>query len=421
MLIISPYFAPVNAADMQRVRMSLPYFADLGWDAEVVTVDERYTDVSKDELLSQTVPDNIKLHKLKPLDKKWTARIGLGSIAIRSLWFYKRTVDRLIKDGNYQLIYFSTTQFPVCILGHYWYKKFGVPYIIDMQDPWHSDYYLNKPKSERPPKYWFAYRLNKFMEPIAMKSVAGLISVSPNYITTLRERYPHLNDIPAATIPFGAFAPDTQLASENNDRFPELLSKDHINLVYIGRGGADMHKAIAPLFRHLQTRDISADKLKVYFIGTSYAPAGQGRPSILPLADQYGLSDNVIELTDRISYYHALITLQQADALFVPGSDDVKYSASKIYPYILTGKPLLAISNAKSPGYQILAEFVVDHNLGYDDRDVDNKISTFIDGLLAGNLSKPKYHTEAIQKYSAASMTQLQCELFNELLKTRRV
>ena len=30
LLIISPNFPPLNAADMQRVRMSLPYFKDFG-------------------------------------------------------------------------------------------------------------------------------------------------------------------------------------------------------------------------------------------------------------------------------------------------------------------------------------------------------------------------------------------------------
>jgi len=83
-LIISPYFPPVNAADMQRVRMSLSYFTENGWDAEVVMVDERYSDMQWDNLLLQSVPSNIKIHKVKALAKKWTSRFGLGSIALRS-------------------------------------------------------------------------------------------------------------------------------------------------------------------------------------------------------------------------------------------------------------------------------------------------------------------------------------------------
>jgi len=41
-LIVSPHFPPINAPDMQRVRMSLPYYRRCGWDPEVLTVDERW-------------------------------------------------------------------------------------------------------------------------------------------------------------------------------------------------------------------------------------------------------------------------------------------------------------------------------------------------------------------------------------------
>lgn len=167
---------------MQRIRMSLPFYCEAGWEAEVVTVDERYSDLPVDELLLQSLPADIKIHKVKALDKKWTAKLGLGSLALRSIWFYRKKVNKLLKQKHFDLVFFSTTQFPICILGSYWKRQFGVPYVIDMQDPWHSDYYLDKSKNQRPKKYWFSYRLHRYLEPIAMKHVSGLISVSKAYI-----------------------------------------------------------------------------------------------------------------------------------------------------------------------------------------------------------------------------------------------
>ena len=79
---------------MQRARMSLPYFAEFGWDAEVVTVDEKHADIAKDDLLLQSVPAYIKIHTVKAFNKKWTSKIGLGSIALRSLWIYRQNVNR---------------------------------------------------------------------------------------------------------------------------------------------------------------------------------------------------------------------------------------------------------------------------------------------------------------------------------------
>ncbi|WP_256337527.1 glycosyltransferase [Mucilaginibacter gossypii] len=422
LLIISPYFPPVNAADMQRVRMSLPYFAACGWDAEVVTIDAQYADLAKDELLLQSLPPGIKVHKVKAFRKALTSKVGLGSIAIRSLWYYRKTVNCLLKDKKFDLIYFSTTQFPVCTLGAYWKKRFGVPYVIDMQDPWHSDYYINKPKSDRPPKYWFAYRLNKYLEPIAIKNASGIISVSAGYIDQLKLRYPVIQKVPTATITFGAFEPDLQIAKTNQKNFAGLLNDGFINVVYIGRGGKDLHKAISPVFDALRTglntNKERFDKIKLHFIGTSYAPAGQGIATILPLAKQYDMEEHLVEIIDRISYYQALLTLQQADALFIPGSDDPKYTASKIFPYLLTKRPVLAVFNAASSAIPIMQQYGVEHVYNYDDVTSEN-LFIFFEQLIKGNFQTVEYNADAIEKYSALEMTLAQCRLFDRIIYER--
>jgi hypothetical protein len=407
---------------MQRVRMSLPYFAAFGWDAEVMVVDEVYSEMLKDDLLLQSIPADIIIHKVKAFNKKWTAKLGLGSLALRSIWYYRKKVNQLLTEGKFDLIYFSTTQFPVSVLGAYWKKRFGVPYVIDMQDPWHSDYYQDKPKEQQPPKYWFSYRLNKYLEPIAMKKVNGLISVSENYITTLKSRYPQIKNIPAATITFGAYKPDLKIVADKQQNFRPLLNTAFKNIVYIGRGGADMHKAVAVLFKTLKkcidTDPALFSKLRFYFIGTSYAPAGQGIPTIMPLAKEYRVESNVVEITDRISYYHTLLTLQQADALFIPGSDDPNYTASKIYPYLLTQKPLLAIFNRQSSVVNVLEQCTRNALvLTIPGNDVTyGKLYTFLTAWANGDMQNIQL-TDAFENYSARLLTMQQVALFNQVLQ----
>lgn len=404
---------------MQRVRMSLPYFRERGWDVEVVTVDQFLTGMEIDPLLLTYVPEEIKVHKVKVLSKKLTSWVGLGSIALRSLWYYRQKVNKLLVTGKFDLIYFSTTQFPLFILGAYWKRKFGIPYIIDMQDPWHSDYYQTKPKHERPKKYWFSYRLNKVLEPLGVKHADGIISVSKQYIDILVSRYPVLGHIPTKTITFGAFGPDMLVAEANQRYYPLLLTPKYKNIVYVGRGGTDMHQSVGALFAIfkdlLQKNERYVRKIKLYFIGTSYAPAGMGKPTILPLAAKYGLSDYVTEITDRIGYYHALATLQQADALFMPGSDDPKYTASKIYPYILTKKPILAIFNRQSPALQVLSEYGVENAFDYENISIAG-VAGFLKAVANEELPDPLYNPSAINKYSAREMTLRQCILFDKVL-----
>lgn len=405
---------------MHRIRMSLPYFKQCGWEAELVAVDPKYSNTLKDELLMESIPPNTKIHYVNALDQKWTSKIGLGSLALRSIWFYWKKVNQLLLKEKFDLIYFSTTQFPICILGAYWKNRFKVPYVIDMQDPWHSDYYQNKPKTQQPPKYWFSYRLNKWLEPIAITHVDGLISVSGDYIETLKVRYPQIKAIPSSIITFGAFQEDLEIAKNNQHLFTSLLQKNTINVVYVGRGGYDMHDAIKPLFQALKNgieeNHLNFEKIRLYFIGTSYAQAGQGEATISPLAKQYGIEPYVIEITDRISFYHTLLTLKNADALFIPGSDDPKYTASKIYPYLTTQKNMLVILNKDSPAVQVLQEYDVKHIYSYDEPNLTNKIHTFFSEVTGKQSPEIKYNKEAINKYSAMNMTYRQCLLFNTVV-----
>jgi len=405
---------------MQRIRMSLPYFKQYGWEVEVVAVDPKYTDLPQDKLLMESIPTDIKVHLVKAFNKSRTSKMGFGSIAYRSYFFLRKKVNTLLREEKFNLIYFSTTQFQVCILGAYWKKCFKVPYVIDMQDPWHSEYYQDKPKQQKPPKYWLSYRLNKYLEPMAIRQAGGLISVSERYTETLKDRYPRIVRIPAATITFGAFEPDLKIAIRHQNEFKRLLDPDFKNIVYIGRGGVDMYNAIKPVFETLKKglldEFVLFSRLKLYFIGTSYAPAGQGNQTIMPLAKQYGVDKSVIEVTDRVGYYHTLTTLLQADALFIPGSDDPQYTASKIYPYLLTNKPLLAIFNSQSSSLSILDEFGVKHAYSYDKTaNVNLKIEIFFKGVIDNDLKEPNYNPTAIEKYSAKMMTKRQCDLLNEV------
>jgi len=405
---------------MQRVRMSLPYFKDFGWEAEVVVVEESYADIAKDELLLQSIPNYIKIHQVKSLSKKWTSKLGLGSIALRSIWFYKNQVNKILKKEKFDLIYFSTTQFPVLILGAYWKKKFNIPYVIDMQDPWHSDYYKNKQKNEKPPKYWFSYRLNKYLEPIAMKRVGGLISVSNDYLDTLVKRYPRLNELPKEVITFAAFKTDFDLAKQQ--KTPYQFKKDKINLVYIGRAGHDMKKAITLIFEGFKLglkNDYSLfNKVHFYFIGTSYAPNGQGKSSVIPISNVLQIEPYVTEQTDRIPFYEGINLMLEANALLVVGSDDSQYSASKIYSYILAKKPFLAVFHPKSSAIQIIkdcSEGLVINLQTIDKKSVEITYQA-LKTLISNYKIKVEINWDNFEVYSAKNMTKKQCNLFNSVL-----
>jgi len=429
-LIISPHFPPINSADMHRVRQSLPYFREFGWEPVVITVEEAFIEIySKDPLLLHTIPDDIEVHKVKAWDAKKTRKFGLGSLSMRAYFYFQQKGDELLRQRKFDLVYFSTTAFHVMALGPRWKRKFGVPFILDIQDPWRSDFYLDKPKHERPPKFFISYTIDKYLEAVTVPRADGIISVSQGYIDTFMSRYPGMKKEQCRVIPFGASTRDFEVMNEHLGQSDRVgLKPGKINLVYVGRGGYDMTFALEIFFKAmvkgLEKYPAFFSRLHIWFIGTSYAPPGSGRPTILPLAQKLGVGEYVTEITDRIGYFDTLSLLKQADALFVPGSTDTSYTASKIYPYILAQKPLLALfykgssvlEVLKAMGYTRVIAF--DHTADPADAYVDRCLDAFRSVLDARPADGP-FDSRSFEPYTAKARTAEQVRFFEQVLAAK--
>ncbi|NJN24215.1 MAG: hypothetical protein HC810_07230 [Acaryochloridaceae cyanobacterium RL_2_7] len=91
-------------------------------------------------------------------------------------------------------------------------------------------------------------------------------------------------------------------------------------------------------------------------MGTSYAQGDRAQKTIAPIAAAYGLDDIVSEYPHRIPYFEAQKVLLDSDGILMIGSDDPRYSASKLYPAILAKRPILAIFPEQSLVVDILKQ-----------------------------------------------------------------
>ncbi|MFO8128943.1 MAG: hypothetical protein R6T99_03450 [Bacteroidales bacterium] len=424
-LIISPNFPPVNAADMHRVRQSLPYFREMGWDPSVIAVQPRFVEMGQDDMLLRTIPEGIGIHRVKAWDARWTRKFGMGNLGYRSWNNIRKKARELFRKSPFDLVYFSTTAFPVMTLGPLWKRTYKVPFIIDMQDPWRNDYYLSVPKDQRPPKFRIAYTMDKILEACTMKKADGILSVSPGYPKTLMERYPNISPDMCTVIPFGGAPADFDIlehtALENPLFDPE---NGHTNIVYIGRGGHDMQFALKTMFRAvkkgLEEQPALFGKIRMFFIGTSYARDGKGKKTIEPLAQEEGIGDHVVEITDRLPYFQAMKTLKDAGMVFVPGSTDAQYTASKLYPYILSKRPLIAIFDENSTVVDILertrAGKCITFGKNTDPENASNQTYTELASMLAKLPFVPDTDWKEFEPYSAREMTRKQVEFFNLII-----
>lgn len=400
-----------------------------------MAVEPYYIENELEKALLSTIPTNSEIHRVPAVHYRWTRKFGLGSLALRSFFWYWKHGNGLLNTGTIDLVYFSTTEFPLLILGAYWKRKFGVPYIIDMQDPWLNEYYFNRPKSERPPKYWFSSRLDKFLEPIAMNKVDGIISVSQNYCTSLSQRYQNVHSVEKRVIPFGGAEKDFEYLKKLSIKNTVFDSTDrYSHIVYVGRGGHDMGSAVSILFSAfvlgLEEQTDLFENVRMHFIGTDYAPRGRGTKTIEPHARSYGIAKYVSEVTDRVPYFTTLQLLTDANILLLLGSDDSAYTASKLYPYILARRPLLAISHEESSVVDIIERTRAGIVIPFSSSQIGanspqrhspvEEVYRSLAQILRQLPFEPDTDWEAFKPYTSEEMTRRQVQVFDTVVSANQ-
>jgi len=285
--------------------------------------------------------------------------LGINNVALRALPFLFLAGCRLLSARRFDVVYFSTTMFIVLPFGRLWKMLYGVPCVIDLQDPWVSDFY-ERPGAPPPPggwKYAVARGLGRALEGWTMRGADHLIAVSGDYLTTLRRRYPWLAGTPATVLPFGAPDPDLQLLRATLASRPALLPAGGVRLAYAGALGPGMLEAVEIFFSTLQAARRAGLPVTAHFFGTSYSPGAQARPAVLALAEKYGLRDCVSESPRRLRYFDALQVTLEADANLLFGSTELAYVPSKLLAVLAAGRPILAFAPAGSVLVSRLAEF----------------------------------------------------------------
>ena len=429
LLIVSPHFPPSNTADSQRVRMLLPFFTELGWEPTVLAVNPDQVASPRDAWLEQGLPDDVEIIRVQALGLGWSWLPGLGTLDYRAVGALRHAGNALLSNRKFELVYFSTTVFSVHVLGPYWKSKFGIPFVMDFQDPWVSDYY-KKHKEIHPPggriKYSLSQWLARKQERRVLNDCAGITAVSTKYPNQLYKRYSSLKKLPALVLPF----PGSRRDMERIKQQPVIdtgisFSSNYINWLYIGRGGQDMKRAVSALFLALENwrriDPVIAGKVRLYFIGTSYAAPGQGEESILPVAATYNMQKQVVEQTDRIPYSIMLTLLKQADALIVPGSNDSAYTASKIYPYLLAQKPLLAIFHEESSVVDLIKKAGGGAVVSFTNDDGIETIAERIctDWLYSGQYQQPLLNNEVFEPYTDHGSAKQLCGFLHRVMNDR--
>lgn len=344
-LIVGSSFTPAMPASVHRSRMLAWSLPDAGWQVSVLTAGREFQRLEwLDDQGVAFFPPHTEVHEVAPSGDWLWSRLSVGGIGWRAFLPLLQRGRELLREGRFDLVYLSATQFNLFCLGPLWKRLCGVPYVLDFHDPW----YRPGERITTGGAAWksgLGNRLSRYMEAFAVKGASGVVSVSPEYLRVLRARYPKaegLSEGCAVTIPFAvreedfAALPTTAASAGGRPTF---------DVVYIGVGAeimAKSFKAIAESTARLRRGgDRLVERLRIKLYGTDGRWREGGRRILREVAVEAGVGDLVAEEPVILPYREALAKAGNADGLLVLGVDDPAYMPSKLFLYASTRKPLL--------------------------------------------------------------------------------
>jgi hypothetical protein len=236
-------------------------------------------------------------------------------------------------------------------------RQFGIPVVLDFQDPWVCAWSDAQPTLS---KAGFAHRAATLLEPRALRGASFVTSVSDVQNQEMAARYTWLDSSRMAGIPIGG-DPDDFAVLRGGPAVGEgiYLDPSFTHLSYVGtflpRAGPLIHILFRAFALLRAAEPALAARVRLNFIGTSNQPNDDTTYRVRPLAEAEGVADAVREIPQRLPYLSALNVLLRSDGILLVGSNEPHYTASKIYPDLMSRRPFLSLFHRASSAHAILA------------------------------------------------------------------
>ena len=353
-VIVSPHFPPSALAGVHRARHLAKHLPAHGWRPLVLRVDEAQYEEPAEPALAALLPAGVEQIRVGAAPAALARRLGIGDLGLRGFWPLRRALARVAARRAPQAVLVTGSPFYPMLLSRFVRDSLRLPVVLDFQDPW-----VNADGAARPAwsKAGLAHRLAVALEPRAVRGASFITSVSERQNDELAQRNPAWPRERMAAIPIGG-DPEDFAALRAAPSAPRL-DPAFINVSYVG---AVLPRA-APLVRALfaaladlrRAEPRLGERLRLRFFGSSNNSAGHADYRVRAYAEALGVGDLIVETPQRLAYLDALALVAGSQGLLLIGSDEPHYTASKIYPALMSGVPYLSLYHAASSAHAILA------------------------------------------------------------------
>src|SRR5262245_17702191 len=400
-LCISPHFPPDSTAATHRLRLLAPHLPAYGWEPTILTVDPRDYEGRLDPALARSVPPGVRVVRARAWPRTLSRCLGFGDLGMRAFHGLWRSASSLLSSEPFDAVFVTIYPTYPALLGPMLKRVFGVPFVLDYQDPWVGEWGRSVgPGANGHPD--LRSRASRFLamhlEPKALGAADGVTAVSKATYEQALARTPAAKPRALAELPVGWDRRDLEFLC---DRAAMLPDDGLIHLSYVGTllpAGFDTLRAVFAAVAKLRADDPSRFRLRLHFFGTSNQRTAGAPARVLPIASVFGLLDVVTEQASRLDYFDALAVLRDSTAVLVLGSSERHYTPSKVFPALIVERPVLAVMHGASNASDLLKRLGGPPSIRlvtYDDATAGARVDE-IAAAMRALVECPMYRTDAV-------------------------
>ena len=347
LLLIAYYFPPMGLSGVVRISKFVKYLARYGWKVTVLTVEQVGYYAHDDLLLKEVIESGAEIVRTRTLDplkmagrrRREVKRPGDRTAAFlrgvthsflqpdNKIGWKKHAVaagSELLESRKFDAIFASAPPFTSFLIARELSRRSGVPFVVDYRDPWIDNrnfFYLTP----------FHRRYAAGLEKEVLTKAESVVVVNRRIKEGLLARWPFLTHDAVHIVPSGFDREDIDRAR------PERVGGEKMRFLFSGI----FHPGLSPtpLFKGLRKffdrNPEASEKVELAFLGNF-------RDSYRKSAVKQKV-DHTLVTPGYVAHSEVMDWLLSATVLWLT-VDDPMLTPGKIFEYMGTRKPLLALS-----------------------------------------------------------------------------
>ena len=350
-LFVAYHYPPIQASSgVHRTLSFSGHFVRNGWTTTVLTVSRNALFNARPENEAM-IPNGVKVVRAFALDTTRHLSIKgryFDSMAIPDRWV--SWVPSAVARGLFEIacgrVDVIVSTYPIAsahIIGYILHRLTGKPWVADLRDPMAQVGYPSEPRE------WRAFR---WIEDRIVRYAERVIYTAPGAKAFYESHYGERVESKGCVIPNGydeaMFERAEAGAPPCNGSRAHPLKLLHSGIMYPSeRDPRPFFQALSEL---AAAGTIPAGSLRVTFRGAGHEAYYE------PLLREYGI-DDIVEILPSVGYQEAVSEMLEADALLLFQAGNCNYQVpAKLYEYLRSRRPILAITDAAGDTASILRE-----------------------------------------------------------------